>query len=178
MVRISVEECNGLKSYEIEFEELKEQVCYLENQSRRNNVRIDGIPESSDEADWNITEEKVKKQLVERLNLREPPKIERAHRTGPRKYRYGTLRNKPRTIVCKLYDWKEKESLIKRAKEIKPTGLYLNKDLAKETIRKRKEQTPKLIEARRQTNSLSKADQPDKSFFYLIYISYTKRYVL
>ena len=62
MVRISVEECNGLKSYEIEFEELKEQVCYLENQSRRNNVRIDGIPESSEEADWKITEEKVKKQ--------------------------------------------------------------------------------------------------------------------
>ena len=44
----------------------------------------------------------------------------------------------------------EKESLIKRAKEIKPTGLYLNEDLAKKTIRKRKEQMSKMIEARRQ----------------------------
>ena len=69
----------------------------MENKSRRNNIRIDGTPESLEEADWEATEEKVKRKSVERLNLRECPKTERARRTGPRKYRDGTFRIKPRT---------------------------------------------------------------------------------
>ena len=54
----------------------------MENKSRRNNIRIDGTPESLEEADWEATEEKVKRKSVERLNLRECPKTERARRTG------------------------------------------------------------------------------------------------
>ena len=34
---------------------------YLENQSRRNNIRVSGIPESADET-WETVEEKVRKQ--------------------------------------------------------------------------------------------------------------------
>ena len=149
MVRVMVDECCGLTRFEAELDSLKGQVCYLENQSRRCNIRVDGILETA-EKDWNATEEKVKATLVDKLNLREPPRIERAHRTGPKRNRDGSARSKPRTIVCKLYDWKEKEYLIRRIKEIKPTGLYLNEDLAKETVRKWKKQMPKLIEARKQ----------------------------
>ena len=42
-----------------------EKVVYLENQSRRNNVRIDGIPEQ-DNKTWLNTETKVKEVLQER----------------------------------------------------------------------------------------------------------------
>ena len=40
----------------------EEQMEYLENQSRRNNVRIDGIPEEDNET-WETTEAKVKQVL-------------------------------------------------------------------------------------------------------------------
>ena len=41
---------------------------YLENQSRRNNIRIDGIPEEPDET-WEDTESKAKVALESKLNL-------------------------------------------------------------------------------------------------------------
>ena len=73
---------------------------------------------------------------------------ERAHRIGRRKGVNGIQESKPRTIVFKMYDWKE-EYLIKRAKKVKRPGLFINEDLAKETIRRRKELTHRLIEARK-----------------------------
>jgi len=54
---------------------------YLENQSRRNNRRIDGIQEEENES-WDTTEEKVKQVLAEKLNFEEALDIERAHRVG------------------------------------------------------------------------------------------------
>ena len=58
-------------------------------------------------------------------------------------------RRRPRTIVCKLRDFKQKEQILKMTRRIKPVGLYLNEDLAKETLDKREEQRPKLEEAKR-----------------------------
>ena len=64
-----------LKDAEIEINSLQKtlddcnhNIEYLENQSRRNNIRISGIPESSDET-WEIAEEKVKKAIKEKLDL-------------------------------------------------------------------------------------------------------------
>ena len=72
--------------------------------------------------------------------------IVRAHRvsrvaSGPRR--------RPRIIVCKLRDFKQKEQILKVTRRIKPVGLYVNEDLAKETLDKREEQRPKLEEAKR-----------------------------
>ena len=71
-----------------ELEEVQAQVdfhCdkleYLENQSRRNNIRIDGIPEEPDET-WEDTESKARVALESKLNLPFKVEIERAHRTG------------------------------------------------------------------------------------------------
>ena len=118
---------------------------YLENQRRRNNIRIDGILEEENES-WDTTEEKVKQVLAEKLNLEEALHIERAHRVG----RVASApRRRPRTIVCKLRDFKQKEQILKATRRIKPVGLYVNEDLAKETLDKREEQRPKLEEAKR-----------------------------
>ena len=99
---------------------------YLENQSRRNNIRIDGILEEENES-WDTTEEKVKQVLAEKLNLEEALHIERAHRVG--RVASGP-RRRPRTIVCKLRDFKQKEQILKVTRRIKPVGLYVNEDLA------------------------------------------------
>lgn len=82
---------------------------YLENQSRRNNIRVDGILEAENES-WDATEEKVKEVLKDKLSLEFESSIERAHRVG--KIVTGT-RRRPRTIVCRLRDWKQKELIIK-----------------------------------------------------------------
>lgn len=118
---------------------------YLENQSRRNNIRIDGIEEEENES-WDTTVEKVKQVLTEKLNLADAPDIERAHRVG----RFvGGSRRRPRTIVCRLRDWRQKNLIIRSARRFKPTGLFVNEDLAKETMEKREEQRPRMEEARR-----------------------------
>lgn len=122
---------------------------YLENQSRRNNLRIEGIPEDINET-WEKTEEKVKDVLVNKLHLDFTPRMERAHRTGPSRNSNGGPRSKPKTVVCRLYDWKEKELILSKAKKIKPIGIFVNEDPAEETIKKRKELLPKLKEAREQ----------------------------
>ena len=59
---------------------------YLENHSRRNNIRIDGIPEEPDET-WEDTESKAKAALESKLNLSFKVEFERAHRTGKAKSR-------------------------------------------------------------------------------------------
>ena len=51
--------------------------------------------------------------------------------------------------MCKLRDSKQKEQILKMTRRIKPVGLYVNEDLAKETLDKREEQRPKLKEAKR-----------------------------
>ena len=124
-----------------------EKIEYLENQSRRNNIRIDGIPEE--------TEEIVKKVLTEKLHLEFEPTIERAHRIGGklRPSESGnpseSPRSRPRTIVCRLNYWKEKEAILKSARQRKPTGLFINEDLATETIEKRQEKMERFKEAKR-----------------------------
>ena len=59
----------------------EEQMEYLENQSRQNNVRINGIREEDNET-WEIAEAKVKQVLKDELNLTSAPDVERAHRVG------------------------------------------------------------------------------------------------
>ena len=86
-------------------------------------------------------EEKVKQFLAEKLSLKEVLHIERAHRVG--RIVSGPSR-RPRTTVCKLRDFKQKEQILKMTRRIKPVGLYVNEDLAKETLDKREEQRLKL----------------------------------
>ena len=83
----------------------EEKLEYLENQSQRNNVRIDGIPEEDNET-WLNTETKAKEVLQEKLHLSFELVIERVHRTGARS-RPGAadgINTRPRTIVCCLRD--------------------------------------------------------------------------
>ena len=59
------------------------------------------------------------------------------------------MRIRPRTIVCRLRDWKQKEGILRAARQTKPTGLFVSEDLAAETLDKRSRQLDKLKEAKR-----------------------------
>lgn len=122
-----------------------EKTVYLENQSRRNNLRFEGLLEDDNET-WDKTEEKVKNALVEKLDFVSVPKIERAHRTGRPRRHDGT--SKPRTVVVKFTCYKEKEAILKKARRIRPEGLNIFEDLAEETMEKRRAQLPQLKQAK------------------------------
>ena len=51
------------------------QVDYLENQSRRNNVKILGLAESREECTWEDTEELVKSTIRDTLGVEENVKL-------------------------------------------------------------------------------------------------------
>lgn len=125
---------------------------YLENQSRRNNLRIDGIPEIPKET-WEQTEELIKDTLISKLHLSKETvdsiEMERAHRIASRKYPNEKPRaDKPRTVVLKLTKFKDKELIIKQAKDVKSRGLFVNEDFSQRVLDKRRELLPEMKKAR------------------------------
>ena len=120
---------------------------YLENQSRRNNIRVSGIPESADET-WETVEEKVKKAIREKLDMEID--IERAHRVESKKKPEGAKKSgQSRTIVCRLKNWKQKEAVVRKARKEKPEGLFICEDLAVATLEKRASHVEKLKAAKK-----------------------------
>ena len=68
---------------------------YQENQSRRNNIRVFGIPESADET-WEMAEKKVRDAIKEKLNIEVD--IERAHRVERKKS--GRINQHQADAIC------------------------------------------------------------------------------
>ena len=98
---------------------------YLENQSRRNNIRIDGIPEEPDETQED-TESKAKAALEFKLKVK-------------RRSDDNASSTRPRTVICRLVSWKQKDPILKAARIVKPDGMFVNEDLAAETLQRRKD---------------------------------------
>lgn len=126
---------------------LSSKMDYLENQTRRNNLLIDGIPDAKTET-WHESESKVKKLISEHLKM-DPTliELERAHRTGK-----FEAEGRPRSVVVKLLRFKDKEEILKRAKNLRGTKLYINEDYSEKVRLRRKELLPQLREARNQGN--------------------------
>ena len=96
------EDVTYMNDYIEDAENIHNKLVELENRSRRNNIRIDGIKEHNKES-WEECERSVHSMLKERLDI-ENVEIERAHRAGRKS------RNKPKTIVCKLLRFKENKT--------------------------------------------------------------------
>ena len=82
-------------------------------------------------------------------------------------------------LYCK-FDWKERETILKTGRRIKPHGIYIFADLAEETMAKRRKLLPKLKRAKdkgkiayfflRQTSHLrqtTSASSPTGRSYYL-----------
>lgn len=109
---------------------LQAKIDDMEDRSRRNNIRVDGIVDGKSES-WEESERKVKNLLSDRMGI--DVHIERAHRTGT------FNKNKQRTIVCRLYDYKQKEHIVRNARTLKGTNVFINEDFCKNTTQIRKE---------------------------------------
>lgn len=134
-------------------EAMDSELEYLENQSRRNNVRITGVPEDTqNEKTWDDTERVVKQLIKDKLGIQEELVIERCHRVkrsnkGNRPRQNGN--EQPRNIVAKFASWKAKENVLRKARSIRPVGIKFVADLSQKTLAKREAQVDDLLEARR-----------------------------
>lgn len=128
--------------------QLKTDVDYLENQSRRNNIRIDGVKEKHGE-NWDQTELVVKEILATHLNVApENLEIERAHRVGKKEDQ--TRGNKSRTIVAKMLRYKDRAHIIRNSFKLKGTAYSINEDVSETIQLRRKELMPQLRAAKLQ----------------------------
>ena len=131
---------------------LQGQVEYLENHSRRNNVRIVGVEELPGENEtWEKSEEMVKELVKDKLELSEDLHIERAHRVGKKKEtRQDGSKYSPRPIVVKLLLWKQREKILSTARSKRPDGVSFYPDLSPLTLQRRTDKIPDLIKARKE----------------------------
>ena len=131
----------------------------LENYSRRNNIKVFGIPEKdavngSDPEVWEECEVAVKNEIHTKLKINpESMVIDRAHRVGKRRDPFhhladGTkVKNQPRPIVAKFLSRKDKDRVLRLARLIKPDGVQFLEDFSKRTLDKIKEKIPEFIAA-------------------------------
>lgn len=148
-IRLSMTE-GRLNDAEKQIEDLEGKQEYAENQSRRNNLKLIGVPESSEENTWDDTECIVKDLVKEKLGIQEELQIERCHRVN---HKPGSTRhdqNKPRHIVAKFVHWKQKEMIVKTAREKKPDGILFYNDYSANTLARRQAQLPLLDKMRKQ----------------------------
>ena len=91
----------------------------------------------------------MKQAIQEQLGI--DADIERVHRVE-RKNRdcssQDTQQRKPRTIVCKLRCWKQRETVLKKARKSTPSGPFISEDLVLATLQRQAAQVSKLREAK------------------------------
>ena len=121
----------------------------LEDHSRRNNIRIDGIEEKQYET-WGRCEEKVQKVIKDKLGFEDEVEIDRCHRIKKSgKDRSNNERDSsPRTIICRLLRFKDKQRIIQSSKKLKNTGIFIYEDFCKDTMDLRKQLWEKVLEHR------------------------------
>ncbi|KAL7868203.1 hypothetical protein SRHO_G00095870 [Serrasalmus rhombeus] len=84
----------------------------LEGRSRRNNLRLIGVPEGPSSCSTTA----VAALLKEALGLEKEPLLDRSHRSLHPKPKPG---ERPRAIICRCHHYKDCVDILRRAKELK-----------------------------------------------------------
>lgn len=121
--------------------ELEERTNHQEDYSRRNNLCISGMGESPSGETWEITTKMVQTLFEDKLQL-PPMKLERAHRTG----QFGQL--KLPTVVARFEKFGDREAVLRNARKLNGTGIFINEDLCQASREKLNSQLPLLKHAR------------------------------
>ena len=127
----------------LDSDKVSSKLIELEDRSRRNNLRIDGIAEDQNES-WHECEEKVLEVIKGKLEIQDPIEIDRCHRMGKHK------RNRPRTIIFKLNKFKDKQKILRNARNLKDTGIFIYEDCCDDTMELRKSLWEQVLEHSRQ----------------------------
>ena len=120
---------------------LSERLRQLEVYSRRENVFVDGLDESSDENKETL-QVQVQDILSNKLNIN--PVVVDVHRLGK------NIEGKSRPVIVKLASFEERQKCLKFAPRLKGSNLYINEDVSKATHEIRKLKMHELKEKRKQ----------------------------
>lgn len=128
-----------------EHKEVLDKLSDLEDRSRRNNLRFEGIEENESET-WEQSEQKVKVFLKDKLGLKDDIVIERVHRVRSR----NENSTRKRTIVAKFLNYKDRETIVSKYRDLKlwKEEVYINEDFSDSTMIIRKELFKKAKELR------------------------------
>ena len=113
------ERIREIYEWQLDPEYVHTELVDLEDRSRRNNLRIDGIKKKVGES-WEDCKAEVEKLFREKLNIENKIIIERAHRAKKK------TKKTARTIICRLLNFRDKENILKIGESWKaPTYLLL-----------------------------------------------------
>ena len=113
--------------------DIDEKLVEMEDRSRRNNLRFDGLAESQGES-WEQTTDKIYHFMEAELDINcSNIIIECAHRTG--RHREG----KPRAVAAKFLNYNDKSEILRNCKKLKGTEFCVYEDFSKDTVNIRKE---------------------------------------
>ncbi len=88
-------------------------VVDLESRSRRNNIRIIGLPESIEGPRPSVFFSELLAEVFGNGVLESPPECDRAHRSLSDKLRPG---QRPRPVIVRLHKFQQKEKIISEAR--------------------------------------------------------------
>ena len=109
---------------------IEDKLIDLEDRSRRNNLRVDGIKERPNET-WEDCESELHTLFKESLGIEEEVVIERAHRIKTDRNKKGNI---PRTIVCRILNYKDKVKILRNAEKLKGKNIFINEDFCQATL--------------------------------------------
>lgn len=107
----------------------------LEDRSRRSNLVVFGISEAENETDADLQTRVISDVFDKKLGVT-CNSVARIHRLG----RKGVSRPEgvSRPVILYLQDFNEKINILKNAKKLKGTKIFIENDFSRQTLRKRK----------------------------------------
>ena len=131
----------------------------LENQSRRNNLRINRINKKENET-WDECQKENQILIKDKLGIDENNVIEQAHQI--KKKRNSENPGKHIIIVRQFFNYKNKANIFKNIKNLEGKNIFINEDFSHENMELRKalwekvkKQWDKGVVKRRNNQSLS-----------------------
>ena len=101
-----------------------------EQYSRRNNIRISGLPETPDESTDDLVLG-MSRAMGAGLSIEE---IDRSHRVGPKRGKDGNSTSRPRDIIVKFVSYRSRQKLVQKRGALKSCGYagkFINEDLTR-----------------------------------------------
>lgn len=115
-------------------------VVDLESRSRRNNIRIIGLPESIEGPRPSIFFSDLLVEVLGNEVLESPPECDRAHRSLTDKPKPG---QRPRPVIIRLHKFQQKDKIIRQARarrgklQYRGTPIAIYEDYAPEVVEQR-----------------------------------------
>lgn len=107
----------------------QERLVSFEDRSRRNNLMVFGLPEEPNETPQDLRSKVLNDVMEKKLHVTLNT-VERLHTIGKKQT------TRPRPVVLRLYDYREKVQLYKNCKNLKGTGISVSDNFSKETLAK------------------------------------------